>query len=152
MIQIRHGDIVEQPVDALVNPINCRGLPEPGAIRFREAFPENFVSYRRACRLRKITVGDVFVVPLAPEGSRPRYILNFPVKRTGRRPARLETVEKGLPALVRACRDLKLRSVAIPPLGVEPGGVDWESVKEKIMEAFEGIGLRVILVPPANRE
>lgn len=152
LIQLRSGNITEQRVEALVNPINCHGMLEPGpALQFREAFPANFVSYRRACRLRKIPLEEPYVVPLTPEEKdRPRYIFNLPIKRTGRRPAQPENIRKGLAALVRTCRDLGVHSIALPPLGMEPGGLDWDSIQKILTDAFAKSGLEVTLVHPAQ--
>jgi len=67
----------------------------------------------------------------------PRYIINFPTKRHWKGRSRLEDIESGLAALVEEVRSLRIRSLAIPPLGCGLGGLNWSDVRRRIEKAFE---------------
>ena len=51
MITLTHGNLLESGAEALVNAVNTEGVMSKGlALLFKQAFPENFAFYRRACR------------------------------------------------------------------------------------------------------
>ena len=51
MLRFTQGDIFQQHVEALVNPVNCLGVMGRGlALQFRADYPECFPPYRQACR------------------------------------------------------------------------------------------------------
>ena len=65
MIRLCQGDLLEAEADALVNTVNCVGVMGKGiALQFKEAYPENFRQYRRACREGKVRPGTTFTVEL----------------------------------------------------------------------------------------
>jgi O-acetyl-ADP-ribose deacetylase (regulator of RNase III) len=64
------------------------------------------------------------------------WIINFPTKRHWRDGSRIEDVEAGLSALVEEVKRLKIKSIAIPPLGCGNGGLDWNQVRPLILQAF----------------
>lgn len=141
------GDLLQADVEALVNAVNTVGVMGKGiALQFKQAFPENFAAYERACKAGEVVVGRMHVV--ARSGS-PRLIINFPTKKHWRQASRLEYVHAGLDDLVRQIRDLRITSVAVPSLGSGNGGLDWDLVKPLILEAFAGIPeVRVVLFEP----
>ncbi|MHB8684483.1 MAG: type II toxin-antitoxin system antitoxin DNA ADP-ribosyl glycohydrolase DarG, partial [Dehalococcoidia bacterium] len=69
----------------------------------------------------------------------PRYIINFPTKRHWRGKTRLEDIDAGLEALVAEIRRLKIRSIAIPPLGCGLGGRKWSEVWPRIESALKAV-------------
>jgi O-acetyl-ADP-ribose deacetylase (regulator of RNase III) len=119
------------------------------ALQFRQAFPENYELYRRACKQGEVRPGEMFVTQPADQLSDLRYIINFPTKRDWRGKARTEDVETGLVALVDFVRDHEVRSIAIPPLGCGNGGLQWSDVRPKIEAAFASLPqVRVLLYAP----
>jgi O-acetyl-ADP-ribose deacetylase (regulator of RNase III) len=47
-------------------------------------------------------------------------------------------------------RELGIKSIAVPPLGCGNGGLDWSTVRPRIVEAFEAMpDVRVLLFEPA---
>ena len=150
MIQYKTGDIVTEDAEALVNTVNCVGIMGRGiALQFKNAFPENFKAYEFACRRGELQPGRLFIFR-TNQLSNPKYIINFPTKRHWRGRSRLVDNEAGLEALVREIRALRIRSVAIPPLGSGLGGLDWPEVRARIEAAMRTLGndLKVIVFEP----
>ncbi len=136
MIQYKQGDLLQAPVEALVNTVNTVGVMGKGvALQFKRAYPENYRAYEAACRKGEVQIGRIFVFDRGPLAY-PRYIFNFPTKKHWRQPSRLEYVQEGLRDLVHQVRALGVRSLALPPLGVGNGGLDWARVRPLIEQAF----------------
>ncbi len=133
---VRHGNLLEIDVDALVNTVNCVGYMGKGiALQFKKAFPENFKAYSKACRAKQVKLGEMFVFK-NKSLLNPKYIINFPTKRHWREKSKIEDIEAGLTALSEKIRSLEIRSIAIPPLGCGLGGLDWKVVRPKIENAM----------------
>jgi O-acetyl-ADP-ribose deacetylase (regulator of RNase III) len=136
MITYKSGNILEDDAEALVNTVNCVGVMGRGiALQFKNAYPENFKTYVKACRNDEVKPGRMLVFKTG-QLSNPRYIINFPTKRHWRGKSRMEDIESGLNALVDTIRFYNIRSVAIPPLGSGLGGLNWSDVKIRIDAAL----------------
>lgn len=151
MIELTTGNLLLADADALVNTVNCVGFMGKGiALQFKQAFPDNFKVYERACRANEVQPGRMLVVP-TNQLVGPKYIINFPTKRHWRGKSLMDDIEVGLRALVDETRRLGLRSIAVPPLGCGNGGLDWRVVKPKIEQAFSVLpDLRVLLFEPGG--
>ncbi len=151
MIELARGDILQADAEALVNTVNCVGVMGRGiALQFRKAFPENFKAYKVACDHKELQPGRMFIYDLG-RLTNPRFVINFPTKRHWRGKSRMADVESGLEALVEEVRRLKLRSIAIPPLGCGLGGLAWREVRPRIEEAFRDLpDVDVRLFEPAG--
>jgi len=149
MIEFKTGDILTEDAEALVNTVNCVGIMGRGvALKFKEAFPENFKAYALACRRQEVLPGRMFVFETG-QLTNPRYIINFPTKRHWRGKARIEDIDKGLEALVAQVRSRRIRSLAIPPLGAGLGGLDWAVVRPNIERAFLALpDVRIVVFEP----
>jgi O-acetyl-ADP-ribose deacetylase (regulator of RNase III) len=136
MITFRKGNLLDAPVDALVNTVNTVGVMGKGiALMFKEAFPENFRAYEDACKRKEISVGHMFVT----ESSRfdgPKWIINFPSKKHWRQPSKLEWITEGLADLRRVITEKGIHTVALPPIGCGNGGLDWADVRPEIERAL----------------
>lgn len=152
MIEVTSGDILKADADALVNTVNCVGAMGRGiALQFRNAFPENFTAYAAACKRGGVRPGQMFVFATG-RISGPRYVINFPTKRHWRGKSLMEDIESGLVALVEEVVRLKLRSIAIPPLGCGLGGLSWPDVKSRIETCVAALpDVRVLLFEPLPR-
>lgn len=150
MIENGQGNILEAPVDALVNTVNCVGVMGKGiALQFKRAFPENYFAYRTACRHGEVAPGKLLFFAIDGLGS-PRWIINFPTKRHWRDPSHLEDIEAGLRALRAGLLARGIHSVAIPPVGCGLGGLDWERVQNLIVRFLGDLqGVRVVVFPPS---
>lgn len=139
MVRYTQGNLLEAPVEALVNTVNEVGVMGKGiALMFREAFPDNTRAYEDACKAGEVHVGRMLItenhVLIGP-----RWIINFPTKRHWRNPSKLEWVREGLQDLVRIIRERGIRSVAVPPLGCGNGGLEWEQVRREIEGALAAL-------------
>lgn len=121
------------------------------ALQFKQAFPENFKAYKRACDREEVRPGTMFVFDQGGLAGGPRYIINFPTKRHWRSKSRLEDIESGLRDLVRVIQELKIVSIALPPLGCGNGGLQWSEVEPLIVAALGHVEeVRVQLFAPAG--
>lgn len=151
MIVLTKGNLIEADAEALVNTVNCDGFMGKGiALQFKQAYPENFKVYERACRAGEVEPGRMLVFST---GSliNPRYIINFPTKRHWREKSRIEYIASGLRALIEETRRLQVGSIALPPLGCGLGGLDWQEVRPMIERAFAALpNVRVTLFEPTG--
>jgi O-acetyl-ADP-ribose deacetylase (regulator of RNase III) len=149
MIELSRGNLLKADAQALVNTVNCVGFMGKGiALQFKQAYPDNFRAYERACKAEEVRPGRMLVVPTG-ELSGPRFIINFPTKRHWRGNSRMEDIDSGLNALVDEVRRLKITSIAVPPLGCGNGGLNWSDVRPRIEKAFEALpAVRVLLFEP----
>jgi len=139
-VSITQGDLLRQDdVDAIVNTVNCVGVMGKGiALQFKNKWPENFRAYEAACKTKQVRPGRMFVFD---SGGlvKPNYIINFPTKDHWRGKSRIEFIRDGLVDLVAQVKRLRIRSIAIPPLGCGNGGLDWSEVRPLIERAFVGL-------------
>lgn len=139
MIRFTHGDILRAETEALVNTVNCVGVMGRGiALQFKQAYPANYEAYAAACERGDVQPGSMFVFETGQLTS-PRYIINFPTKRHWRGKSRIEDIETGLRALSSEIRARGIRSIAVPPLGVGLGGLDWNRVRPLIEKELAGL-------------
>ena len=136
-ITIKHGDLLREDVDAIVNTVNCVGVMGKGiALQFKQKWPRNFRAYEKACKRGEVQPGKMFVFD-AGGLARPSFIINFPTKKHWRGKSRIEYITEGLEDLVEQVRNLRIKSIAVPPLGCGNGGLDWNEVRQSIIDAFE---------------
>ncbi|RKT47672.1 type II toxin-antitoxin system antitoxin DNA ADP-ribosyl glycohydrolase DarG [Thiocapsa rosea] len=149
MIEYKHGDILCEDAEALINTVNCVGVMGRGiALQFKKAFPENFKAYAAACRNAEVQPGRMFVFETG-QLTNPRYIINFPTKRHWRGASRMEDIDAGLDALVETLQRHDIRSIAVPPLGSGLGGLDWSAVRPRIESALRHLtDVRVVIYEP----
>ncbi len=151
MIDYKTGDIFEEDAEALVNSVNCVGIMGRGiALQFKNVFPDNFKAYKDACDHGEVRPGQVFVYE-SGQLTNPRYILNFPTKRHWRAKSRMEDIESGLASLIREIEARGIRSIAMPPLGSDLGGLRWEDVRPRIEDALGSLdNLKVTVFEPGS--
>ena len=139
MIEYKTGDLFKEDVEALVNSVNCVGIMGRGiALQFKKAFPENFKAYAEACKRTEVQPGRMFVFETG-ELANPHYIINFPTKRHWRGKSRMEDIESGIEALASEVKERNIRSIALPPLGSDLGGLNWADVRSRIAKALQGL-------------
>jgi O-acetyl-ADP-ribose deacetylase (regulator of RNase III) len=152
MMRFVQGNLLEAPVDALVNTVNTVGVMGKGiALMFKEAFPANFRAYEDACKHHKVQIGKMFVTETGAF-SGPRWIINFPTKKHWRQPSKLEWITEGLEDLKRVIEQKQIRSIALPPLGTGNGGLDWRDVRTKIEVALIDLtNMDIIVYEPTRK-
>lgn len=151
MIETGQGNLLETDAEALVNTVNCVGVMGKGiALQFKQAFPENYEAYHKACKRDEVVPGRLFVQSCRELG-RLRWIVNFPTKRHWRGRSRLEDIRVGLEALAREIAVRGIRSIALPPLGCGHGGLDWNDVRPLIEETLGNLpDVRVVVFEPGS--
>ena len=138
-VKIAKGDLLAERVDAIVNTVNTVGIMGKGiALQFKRKWPANAKAYEEACKHGEVIPGRMFIFDNG-QLVEPKYIINFPTKRDWRQPSRMADIEAGLKDLVSQIIDLRIQTIAIPPLGCGNGGLNWSEVKPRIEAAFAKI-------------
>lgn len=150
-IELVRGNLIDADVEALVNTVNTAGVMGKGiALQFKQAFPDNFKAYKKACDRGEIHLGKTFVFhtgTILP----PYAIINFPTKRHWKGKSRLVDIEAGLKHLVEVVLKEKFSSIAVPPLGCGYGGLDWQVVRPVIERSLSSLpNVRVLLYEPSG--
>jgi O-acetyl-ADP-ribose deacetylase (regulator of RNase III) len=151
MIKEAQGNLLQANAEALVNTVNCDGFMGKGiALQFKQAWPDNFKAYAKACKSGQVQLGSMFV--FATECLiYPKYIINFPTKGHWRENSRLKDIASGLQALIEEVKSRGIQSIAVPPLGCGNGGLDWQKVRPMIVEAFNQLPeVEVFLYAPVG--
>ncbi len=131
MLEFIRGNIFNSTAQALINPVNTKGVSGKGlAYQFKQRYPESYKIYNNRCMRGELDVG----YPLNFNKENEKIIIDFPTKREWRKPSKIEYIEEGLKQLTILMEKENINSVAIPPLGAGNGRLDWELVKEKIIE------------------
>ncbi|MBR1835339.1 MAG: macro domain-containing protein [Bacteroidales bacterium] len=148
MIRYVKGNLLDSEAEALVNTVNTVGVMGKGlALQFKEQFPENYRKYREVCRNNAFHVGQLFDT-IEHTVSGDKVIINFPTKTTWREPSKYSYIEEGLAALKRLLIDKGIKSVAIPPLGTRNGGLDWDRVRQMIVDSLSDLECDIIVYEP----
>lgn len=139
MIKLAQGNLLENKAEAIVNTVNCVGVMGKGiALQFKQAFPDNFKAYARACKKGDVRLGKLFIFS-TDTFVNPKYIINFPTKDHWRGKSKIKDIETGLLDLAKKIRHLKIKSIAIPPLGCGYGGLNWADVRRMIENTFNDL-------------
>ncbi|MCF8449318.1 MAG: macro domain-containing protein [Taibaiella sp.] len=149
------GNLLDSGADALVNTVNTVGVMGKGiALQFKDAFPNNFKAYSKACKDKWLVPGKLLVFhEIVKEGK--KIIINFPTKTEWFQKSKYEYIESGLIELVSVIKKENIKSIAIPPLGCGNGGLKWDKVKElmkKYLCAIDGVDIFVFEPDDAVKE
>ena len=140
---VSNGDIFKSKCEALVNPVNIKGIMGKGlALAFKTKYPAHFENYKRACQNGEMTTDKV----LAYQEKNGPMIICLATKADWRDSSKMEYVSAGLDDLVNQIKALGIRSVAIPKLGCGLGGLDWNKVRPLIVEkmsSLDGINVEI---------
>jgi O-acetyl-ADP-ribose deacetylase (regulator of RNase III) len=152
MITVTKGNLLEAPAEALVNTVNIVGVMGKGvALQFRQAYPEMFRAYEKACEAKEVQLGQVQLFDLGGLVGGPHWIINFPTKSHWKAKSRLADIESGLADLTATVKRLNIRSIALPPLGCGNGGLKWTDVLLRIEQAFRNLPEVQVLVFAPSR-
>ena len=143
------GNLLDADVDALVNTVNTVGVMGKGiALQFKNAFPDNFKDYEKACKRNEVVLGKMFVSNRLL--FKPHWIVNFPTKNHWRSPSRIKDIQAGLDDLREVITNLGITSIAIPPLGCGNGGLNWNDVRPLIEDKLHGLEIEVHIFAPVG--
>lgn len=132
MIHFITGNLLESQADCLVNTVNCEGYMGKGiAYQFKLKYPNNNKDYVKACKTKSLVIGKLHYFL---EDN--KVIINFPTKDKWRQKSKIEYITSGLDELLKILPQLKIKSIAIPPLGCGNGGLEWKNIKTILIEKF----------------
>ncbi|MEI6286601.1 MAG: macro domain-containing protein [Bacillota bacterium] len=153
MLEFKKGNILESHAEAIINTVNIKGVMGKGiALQFKKAYPDMYKNYEKVCKSGQLQVGQMHVWH-NPAIFGPAYIINFPTKDDWKQPSKLEYISSGLQALSKTIADLKIKSVAVPPLGCGNGGLSWQVVREMIVRELENNSdVKVEVYEPVEQE
>lgn len=151
-IEYRDGSIFDSGCEALVNPVNCKGVMGAGlALQFKNRFSRMFVEYQRACRRGLLQPGTVQPVKVSSAES-PQWVLNLATKDDWRNKSEMTWIEQGLGDLRRFLLSAGIKSVAVPALGCGYGELDWSKVRQLIELRLQGLDATVVVYPPQKQK
>ncbi len=149
---ITDSDIFNSHADALVNPVNCKGVMGKGiALEFKKRFPEIMPIYKEACNKGKLSPGTLLFVRLIVQpdlfGETKPGVILFPTKIHWRDKSKIEWIEQGFLYLKEYYKEWGLNSIAMPQIGCGLGGLPWEKVNDCIKKYFlnEPVAVEVYL-------
>lgn len=149
MIKIVKGNLMDSEADALINTVNTVGVMGKGiALQFKEAFPNNYKAYVKACKNNELEPGKLLAVWDQNIETGKKLIINFPTKVHWRNPSQYTYIEKGLVSLKVLLQKEKIKTIAMPPLGSGNGGLNWNNVKFLIEKELADIETIVFLYEP----
>lgn len=150
-IKLTEGNILQSNAEAIVNTVNCVGVMGKGlALQFKQAFPENFKQYAKACKKSEVQPGKMNIFTTGTQ-EKPFYIINFPTKTHWKSKSKIEFIQAGLDDLVHIAKEYSIQSIAIPPLGCGLGGLNWHDIEPLIIRAFDQIpDVKILLYPPQS--
>jgi O-acetyl-ADP-ribose deacetylase (regulator of RNase III)/uncharacterized protein YwgA len=147
MISYHTGDLLQAPVEALVNTVNTVGVMGKGiALQFKERFPINLREYTKACKAGTLVPGTLLVVCDNSLERGEQWIINFPTKVDWKHKSSYSYIKSGLEELVRVIAEYNIKSIAVPPLGCGNGGLSWEKVKpllEEYLSPLDGVEVHI---------
>lgn len=147
MIELTRGDIFQSNCEVLVNPVNCVGVSGKGlALEFKNKYPDNHLHYNGWCDNVKPKPGDIY--DWRTGEMFPKYIFNLTTKNHWRDPSKLSWIDTGCFRLRKFCEELNIQSIACPPIGCGLGGLDWEEVRNTLINYFENYEGRLVIYGP----
>lgn len=147
------GNIFDEDVDCLVNPVNCVGVMGAGlAEQFKKRYPKNYRLYHHYCNIGYGKIGEILPIIDYRDDGRLQLIINFPTKAHWSQPSKLEYIISGMVSLVKFLNFdvLGIKSMAIPALGCGLGGLDWLEVKPFIVNMLNEVkpDIKFIIMEP----
>lgn len=135
-ISYMNGNIFNSKVDAIVTTVNCVGFMGKGmALECALRHPEVENEYQIACKDNQIKIGSIYWIILRNG----QHLALFPTKNDYKHNSKMSYITSGLQSLVESLYQRGIKSVALPKLGSELGGLDWNLVEVEIMKYFEHV-------------
>jgi O-acetyl-ADP-ribose deacetylase (regulator of RNase III) len=128
------GNIVDSPMQTMVNTVNCVGVMGAGvALAYKERFPEMFQEYQQACKQHYYEPGCVHMWVIPTHQGNPTQIANCATKNHWRNPSSYEWITDILCTLRELIEKGVITSLALPKLGCGHGGLNWNTVEPMVM-------------------
>lgn len=133
--------IFNQEVQTIVNTVNCVGVMGSGiALECRLRYPELFEDYVRLYKNKEVKIGKPYLYKYPN-----RWILNFPTKRHWKYNSNIRWIEDGLKYLKDNYKKMGITSIALPKLGSDKGGLDWNEVSSLMNEYLKDFDIPVYI-------
>ena len=133
MIEVIPASVFNSPAEVITNTVNCEGVMGAGlALEVALRHPELDADYQQRCQLGKVEIGRPYLFPV--QDCTYQAVLNFPTKKSWRFPSQLAWIEQGLAYVGANYARAKppIRSLALPQLGCDKGGLAWDEVRSLI--------------------
>ena len=141
MIKYLNKTVFNSKCDGLVNTVNCIGVMGAGlALEFALRYPEVEKKYEDDCKKRKVRIGTILTYKIDDV-----LVINFPTKFHWKNPSKIEWIASGLDYLKEHYKEWNIKSIAIPPLGCNNGGLDFNQVKPLIEQKLKDIDIDVCI-------
>lgn len=152
MISFKKGNILDDPSDALVVPVNLMGIAGAGlALGFKRRYPEWFLVYKNACGIKSKNPLVIGIPRFEYFDNYNKYIVDFPTKMHYAHSSRFGWVSVGLKNLrVQLLKRQQISSIAIPALGCGLGNLDWKDVKPEMIKNLNDINKEIIIYEPSQ--
>jgi O-acetyl-ADP-ribose deacetylase (regulator of RNase III) len=149
-LRLVRGDIFESGADALVNPVNCKGVSGAGLAKvFAQRFPLAQVEFENTARAGRLLPGTILVTPSYRAGA--SWIVFLPTKRDWRKSSIALDIEESLVCLRGWLVSMRgVRSVAVPALGCGLGGLDFNRVNKLVGRVLGPLDADVMLYEPGG--
>ena len=132
VVAVEVGDITDLQADAIVNPANSR-LVMGGGVAGAIKRAGGAAIEEEAIRKAPIPVGQA--VATTAGKLRAKYVIHAPTMARPAMSTNVTSVEKATTAALRAARELRLTSIAIPGMGTGVGGVPLQEAARSMIEA-----------------
>lgn len=136
MVKVVEGDILEDDVDAIANPITTSGQVGPGLNGYvTELCPENFDWHHDLCTSNQLQLGGVgvFVIDQDRYMLNSEFIMNIPIRVQYTDKVDIGAVEAGMRSIITVIPSLIVGTIAIPAFGCGHGGLQWKDVLDCIV-------------------
>ncbi|TDW11826.1 O-acetyl-ADP-ribose deacetylase (regulator of RNase III) [Breznakia blatticola] len=139
MLTFVQGDLFNSPAKVLVNTVNTVGVMGKGiAAKFKKEYPDMFSKYHYFCKNNMFDIGKLYLYTESD-----KWILNFPTKKHWRNKSEYEYIEKGLEKFVDTYQEKGITSIAFPKLGCGNGGLDWNIVREMMINYLSNLPIDI---------
>lgn len=129
IIYVNEGDIFNiEGVSNFAHGCNCAGAMGKGiALQFRKKYPKMYDEYKKLCKEKLFSLGDVFIYKHNNE-----TIFNLGTQATWRTQADINALETALEKLLSYSSSNNINKISLPKIGAGLGGLDWNDVKNTI--------------------
>jgi O-acetyl-ADP-ribose deacetylase (regulator of RNase III) len=139
---IETGSIFDSAADAIIVTVNCVGFMGKGmALECALRYPDVERDYKALCSSGKMEIG----IPQWVSIDSQRSIVLFPTKRDFKHPSKMQFITSGLDQLAKDLESRGIKSVALPHLGSELGGLDWNDVELQVRQRLSQTQVHVEL-------
>lgn len=141
---IEQGNIFNlEDIQNYAHGCNCAGAMGKGiALQFKEKFPKMYNEYKRLCKEKLFSLGDVYTYDYG-NGT----IFNLGTQTTWKTKADINAVENSLIKMLSYAHQNNIFKIALPKIGAGLGGLDWNDVKSvinKVVKDYPKINLFVV--------